>query len=125
MIRAAIVAMILTPALCAAILRPPKHHGERRGFFGWFNRTFDRGTRAYRSGSAGIIHRGGRFLMLFLAIGFATGWLFMRLPGSFLPDADRGILLRSTPLPVESPTDQTPRVLDRGKAYYLTQEKTA
>src|SRR3546814_10075038 len=121
MILSVIVAMILTPALCATILRPPKHHGERRGFFGWFNRTFDRGTRAYRSGSAGIIHRGGRFLMLFLAIGVATGWLFMRLPGSFLPDEDRGILLSSVQMPVGATQDRTLRVLDRVKDYYLTE----
>src|SRR3546814_9806087 len=63
--------------------------------------------------------------MLFLAIGVATGWLFMRLPGSFLPDEDRGILLSSVQMPVGATQDRTLRVLDRVKDYYLTEEKDA
>src|SRR3546814_18801437 len=63
--------------------------------------------------------------MLFLAIGVATGWLFMRLPGSFLPDEDRGILLSSVKMPVGATQDRTLRVLDRVKDYYLTEEKDA
>ncbi|WFP60488.1 efflux RND transporter permease subunit [Mesorhizobium sp. WSM4904] len=125
MVLSVLVALVLTPALCATILRPPRDHATQRGPFGWFNRAFDRGTTAYRDGSHGIINRGKRFLVVFLAIVVAMGWMFARLPSSFLPDEDQGILITSVQLPVGATQDRTERVLAQVTDHYLNEEKDA
>ncbi|TIQ32279.1 MAG: efflux RND transporter permease subunit [Mesorhizobium sp.] len=125
MVLSVLVALVLTPALCATILRPPRDHATQRGPFGWFNRAFDRGTTAYRDGSHGIINRGKRFLVVFLAIVIAMGWMFARLPSSFLPDEDQGILITSVQLPVGATQDRTERVLAQVTDHYLNEEKDA
>src|SRR5690606_8869089 len=65
-----LVALILTPALCATMLKPiPKGHREqKKGFFGWFNRVFDRGTAKYQTGVGGILNRGKRYLLIYGAL---------------------------------------------------------
>ena len=125
MILSVIVALVLTPALCATILRAPKDHGSQTGVFGWFNRTFDRGTRAYRKGAHGMIDRSKRFLLVFVAIVVVMGVMFVRLPSSFLPQEDQGILITRVQLPVGATQDRTLKVLDQVRNYYLTQEKDA
>jgi multidrug efflux pump len=125
MILSVVVALVLTPALCATILRPPQDHGSQTGIFGWFNRTFDRGTRAYRSGAHGIIDRWKRYVLFYVVIVVAMGAMFIRLPSSFLPQEDQGILITSVQLPVGATQDRTLRVLNQVKDYYLTQEKDA
>ncbi|AEH87700.1 efflux RND transporter permease subunit [Mesorhizobium opportunistum] len=125
MVLSVLVALVLTPALCATILRPPKDHATQTGPFGWFNRTFDRGTTAYRDGSHGIINRSWRFLAVFLAIVVAMGWMFARLPSSFLPEEDQGILITSVQLPVGATQDRTERVLKQVTDHYLNDEKDA
>ena len=125
MVLSVIVALVLTPALCATILRPRASHGPRAGVAGWFNGWFERGTLAYRSGTHGIINRPRRFLLLFVAIVVAMGAMFLRLPSSFLPPEDQGILMTSVQLPVGATQDRTLRVLDQVQNYYLTQEKVA
>ncbi|CAN7441421.1 efflux RND transporter permease subunit [Mesorhizobium sp. LjRoot246] len=125
MVLSVLVALVLTPALCATILRPPKDHATQTGPFGWFNRVFDRGTLAYRDGSHGIINRSWRFLAVFLAIVIAMGWMFARLPSSFLPEEDQGILITSVQLPVGATQDRTERVLAQVTDHYLSQEKDA
>src|SRR5690606_32988550 len=80
-----LVAIVLTPALCATMLKPLKkgeHHGTR-GFFGWFNRKFDQGSSSYRRGVRGVLARRGRFLAIFAAMAVVMGLLFVRLPSSF------------------------------------------
>ncbi|TPK92205.1 efflux RND transporter permease subunit [Mesorhizobium sp. B2-4-12] len=123
MVLSVLVALVLTPALCATILRRPKNHATQTGPFGWFNRMFDRGTTAYRDGSHGIINRSGRFLAVFLAIVIGVGWLFARLPSSFLPEEDQGILITSVQLPVGATQDRTERVLAQVTDHYLKDEK--
>ena len=125
MILSIAVALILTPALCATILRAPKDHGAKTGVFGWFNRTFERGTKSYRSGAHAMIDRSKRFLLIFVAIIVAMGVMFVRLPSSFLPQEDQGILITSVQLPVGATQDRTLRVLDQVRNYYQTQEKDA
>ncbi|MDX8482456.1 efflux RND transporter permease subunit [Mesorhizobium sp. VK24D] len=125
MVLSVLVALVLTPALCATILRPAKDHATQRGPFGWFNRLFDRGTIAYREGSRGIINRSWRFLAVFLAIVIAMGWMFARLPSSFLPDEDQGILITSASLPSGATQDRTERVLAQVTDHYLNEEKDA
>ena len=118
-----VVALVLTPALCATLLKPHGDHGPRKGFFGWFNRNFERTTNGYRSGVAGMIARPMRFLMVFLLIGGGMTWLFVRMPSSFLPDEDQGILLTVVQLPVGATQDRTLRVLDQVQKHYLEKEK--
>ncbi|TIT34377.1 MAG: efflux RND transporter permease subunit [Mesorhizobium sp.] len=125
MVLSVLVALVLTPALCATILRRPKDHATQTGPFGWFNRMFDRGTTAYRDGSHGIINRGKRFLVVFLAIVVAMGWMFARLPSSFLPEEDQGILITSVQLPVGATQDRTERVLKQVTDHYLNDERDA
>ncbi|KIZ39240.1 efflux RND transporter permease subunit, partial [Rhodopseudomonas palustris] len=125
MILSVIVALILTPALCATILRPPQAHATGKGLFGWFNRSFDRGAQAYRRGAQGVIARSLRFGLVFLAITVGMGVIFARLPNSFLPQEDQGILITSVQLPVGATQDRTLRVLDKVRDYYTKQEKDA
>ncbi|MFH1340550.1 MAG: efflux RND transporter permease subunit [Pseudomonadota bacterium] len=123
MVLSVIVAIIFTPALCATLLRPSADHAARKGLFGWFNRSFDRGSNAYRSGAQGMIGRSTRFLLVFLAMTIVTGVMFTRLPGSFLPQEDQGILLTPVQLPVGATQDRTLRVLKQVTDFYLTEEK--
>ncbi len=125
MVLSVIVALILTPALCATLLRPAKDHTARKGLFGWFNRNFDRGTRAYRSGTSGIIGRSKRFLLMFVALVAVMGVMFVRLPDSFLPQEDQGILIAIVQLPVGATQDRTLRTLDQVRDHFMTQEKDA
>ncbi|MEP7456485.1 efflux RND transporter permease subunit [Phyllobacterium sp. SB3] len=123
MVLSVVVALILTPALCATILRKPQHATVRKGFFGWFNRNFDRSVNRYGSGVGTILRRPFAFLAVFLLIGITAGWLFNRLPGSFLPEEDQGRLLTSIQLPPGATADRTQAVLDQVTNYYLTNEK--
>ena len=97
-----LVALVLTPALCATILTPVAagHHAfEKRGPFGWFNRGFDAGSRAYQRGVAGAVSRLGRYGAAYALIVGGLVYLFLQMPTAFLPDEDRGQLfvLWSTP----------------------------
>ncbi|PZL88138.1 aminoglycoside/multidrug transporter subunit AcrD [Pantoea sp. ARC270] len=125
MVLSVLVAMILTPALCATLLRPVAQ-GEQhaaRGFFGWFNRHFNRNAERYERGVAAILRRGGRWLLLYLGLIGLMAFLFLRLPTSFLPLEDRGVFLTQVQLPAGSTLEQTARVVARVEHYYLTQEK--
>ncbi len=123
MVLSVIVALILTPALCATLLKPV--HAEKSGLAGLFNRGFDRTAVAYRNGTGGILNRSKRFLILFLAIVVGMGWMFIRLPSSFLPQEDQGILLTSIQLPVGATQDRTQRVMKQVVDHYLNNEKDA
>ncbi|WP_076413271.1 efflux RND transporter permease subunit [Shewanella sp. UCD-KL12] len=118
------VAIILTPALCATMLKPIKK-GEshaKTGFFGWFNRKFDNLTSRYEASVAAMIKRTGRTMMVYLAIAVAVGWIFMRMPTAFLPDEDQGILFTQAILPVNSTQEATQDVLDEVSDFYLNAE---
>jgi multidrug efflux pump len=127
MILSVLVAIIFTPALCATILRPVQkgHQKKKRGFFGWFNRLFDAGSRGYTSGVGYIIRRGGRHFAIYLVIVGGMGFLFTRLPRSFLPDEDQGILFAQVTTPSGTPQKYTQDVLDRMNEYFLTKERGA
>ncbi|WP_395065773.1 efflux RND transporter permease subunit [Paraburkholderia silvatlantica] len=125
MLLSVMVALVLTPALCATLLKQANGHGATRGFFGGFNGTFDRGSHAYRRGVEHVLIRGKRFLVLFVALVVAMGWMFNRLPGSFLPNEDQGFVITSVQLPAGAMLDRTGRVLDQVTHYYLDREKDA
>ncbi|MGE4424635.1 MAG: efflux RND transporter permease subunit [Pseudodesulfovibrio sp.] len=124
MLLSVLVALILTPALCAAMLRPS--HGESKfRLFGWFNRAFDFGTNAYHDGTAWMLRRTGRFLLVFLLITGIMGWMFYRLPSSFLPMEDQGILIAMVQLPTGATQERTKRVLKQVSDHFLNDEKAA
>ena len=124
MLLSVVVALILTPALCAAMLKPS--HGESKfRFFGWFNRVFDLGTNAYHDGTAWILGRTGRFLLVFVLITGIMGWMFYRLPSSFLPMEDQGILITMVQLPTGATQERTKRVLKEVSDHFLNNEKDA
>jgi len=124
MVLSVLVALTLTPALCATLLRS-NDHASGRGLFGWFNRGFERMTVGYQRSVGAMLARSLRFLLLFAAIVAGTGWMFYRLPSSFLPQEDQGILITSVQLPVGATQDRTIRALEQVSALYLEGEKEA
>ncbi|VDZ87820.1 hydrophobe/amphiphile efflux-1 (HAE1) family protein [Lelliottia amnigena] len=121
-----LVALILTPALCATMLKPiaKGDHGEnKKGFFGWFNRMFDKSTNHYTDSIGGILRSTGRYLLLYIIIVVGMAFLFVRLPSSFLPDEDQGVFLTMAQLPAGASQERTQKVLDEVTDYYLTKEK--
>ncbi|MGV1985816.1 multidrug efflux RND transporter permease subunit [Agrobacterium sp. 22-221-1] len=102
------LALSLTPALCASFLKPIKAgHHEKKGFFGWFNRGFDKASHKYSSSVGGIIKRSGRFMVIYAALLVGLGWAYMQLPSSFLPNEDQGYLIVDIQAPAEASSDRT------------------
>lgn len=120
-----LVALILTPALCATMLKPIQKgsHGTTTGFFGWFNRMFEKSTHHYTDSVGNILRSTGRYLLLYLIIVVGMAFLFVRLPSSFLPDEDQGVFLSMAQLPAGATQERTQKVLDEMTDYYLTKEK--
>ncbi|MCQ8226846.1 efflux RND transporter permease subunit [Pantoea trifolii] len=120
-----LVALILTPALCATLLKPvPKGtHGKTTGFFGWFNRVFDKSTNHYVDSVGHIVRSTGRYLLIYLVIVVGMAYLFLKLPTSFLPEEDQGLLLAQAQLPAGATQERTQKVLDQVTDYFLTKEK--
>jgi multidrug efflux pump len=120
-----LVALILTPALCATLLKPVKagEHVEKRGFFGWFNRMFTRNTERYSNSVAYILKRAGRFGLIYIVLIGGMVFLFTKLPTSFLPNEDQGVFLSMVQLPTGATQERTQEVLNKVRDYYLTQEK--
>ncbi|MFI5407918.1 efflux RND transporter permease subunit [Kaistia sp. UC242_56] len=123
MVLSVFVALVLTPALCATMLKPSSGHGERKGLFGWFNRTFDRNADRYQRGVGGIIRRPIRFFIIYLLMCAGVAVLFNRLPTSFLPEEDQGVLMTSIQLPVGATRARTLEVVKQVEDHFLTQEK--
>ncbi|MGT4676418.1 efflux RND transporter permease subunit, partial [Aeromonas caviae] len=119
-----LVALILTPALCATLLKPASaDHHEPKGFFGWFNAKFDRSVNHYTNSVSGILRCTGRYLIIYLLIVVGMAVLFMRLPTSFLPDEDQGVFMTMIQLPSGATQERTQKVLDTVTDYYLHKEK--
>ncbi len=118
------VAIIFTPALCATMLKPiaKGHHIKENGFFGWFNRTFDRSNQRYQGIVGGIINRSKRFMLVFAVISALMVFLFIRLPSSFLPNEDQGMLFTMIIGPVGSTQEDTISVIRQVEKFYLEDE---
>ncbi|WED43850.1 efflux RND transporter permease subunit [Legionella cardiaca] len=125
MVLSVLVALILTPALCATLLKPMsvKEIHQRKGFFGWFNHSFERVTHLYHDAVKKILYQTGRYLLIYLLIVVGVGYLFLTLPSSFLPDEDQGMLLTMMQLPAGATIERTQKVADQVTDYYLTKEK--
>jgi len=127
MVLSVTVAIVVTPALCATLLKPVQkgeHHSER-GFFRWFNRAFDHSNRRYQGIVAGIIGRPARYMLIYLALASIMGLLFIRLPTAYLPDEDQGYLFTLVQTPVGATLERTVKALDEVKDYFLNREKAA
>ena len=119
-----LVALVLTPALCATLLKPASaEHHEKKGFLGWFNARFDQSVNHYTNSVSGILRGTGRYLVIYLLIVVGMAVLFMRLPTSFLPDEDQGVFLTMIQLPSGATQERTQKVLDTVTDYYLHNEK--
>ncbi|ENY9402335.1 efflux RND transporter permease subunit [Salmonella enterica] len=120
-----LVALILTPALCATLLKPvsAEHHEKKSGFFGWFNAKFDHSVNHYTNSVSGIVRNTGRYLIIYLLIVVGMAVLFLRLPTSFLPEEDQGVFLTMIQLPSGATQERTQKVLDQVTHYYLNNEK--
>ena len=125
MILSVFVALILTPALCATMLKPVAKgsHGSQTGFFGWFNRVFEKQTHHYTDSVGRMLRGTGRYLLIYVLLVAGMIVMFTRLPTSFLPEEDQGVLLSMVQLPPGSTQEQTQTVLDGVSKYYLEDEK--
>ncbi|HYR32836.1 MAG TPA: efflux RND transporter permease subunit [Burkholderiales bacterium] len=124
MLLSVFVALSLTPALAALILKNG-HGAAKRGFFGWFNRGFERGRDAYGSGVRGVMRRFGRWLIVYAAVAAAVGLLFTRIPSSFLPDEDQGSAFVLVSAPAGATQARTQAALDDVANYLINQEGAA
>ena len=120
----AFLALSLTPALCATFLKPiPKGHGHaKKGFFGWFNRNFDKASRGY-SGTVGrLIRRAGRMMIVYLALVVGLGWVYIQIPSAFLPQEDQGFLLVNMQAPPEATSFRLREVTKAAETYAQSME---
>ena len=119
----AFLALSLTPALCATFLKPiPEGHHEKRGFFGWFNRGFNRTSRGYQNLVGRIIRRTGRFMAIYLALLVGLGWAYMQLPTSFLPNEDQGYLIADMQAPAEASSSRLQEVIRQVEEIFWAEE---
>jgi multidrug efflux pump len=119
----AFMALSLTPALCATLLKPldPGHEHATRGPFGWFNRVFDRTAGGYGRGVAAMLPRAGRLMVIYLVIVGVLGWVYLRLPASFLPAEDQGNLIVNVQLPPGATQERTRAVMEQVEGFMLQQ----
>ena len=119
----AFLALSLTPALCATLLKPVEagHHHAKTGFFGWFNRGFAKTAKAYEGGVAKLLPRAARYLVIYLTIVAGAGWMYQRLPASFLPNEDQGTMLVNVQLPPGATQGRTLAVMKQVEGFMLKQ----
>ena len=124
MVFSVLMAFTLTPALCATLLKPVEkgHHHEKTGFFGWFNRVFNKTSVRYQSFIGKMLGKTTRYMILYGLIVACVGLLYARLPASFLPSEDQGYIITNVQLPAGASTGRTLEVLKQVEEYYLKQD---
>ena len=124
MVLSVLVALILSPALCATLLKPIEKgsHGPTTGFFGWFNRSFERGSSLYQRIVGRMLKSTGRWLVAYAVMLALGAFLLLRLPTSFLPDEDQGILFTQVVLPAGATQERTLAVLRDVEKHFLQDE---
>ncbi|MGI3745685.1 MAG: efflux RND transporter permease subunit [Janthinobacterium lividum] len=123
-----LVALIFTPALCSTLLKPIDHekHGQpKRGFFGWFNRTFDRSVVSYERGVGNMLKHKVPAFIVYALIVCGTIWMFTRIPSAFLPEEDQGVIFAQVQTPPGSSAERTQTVIDNMRKYLLEEESGA
>ena len=123
----AFLALSLTPALCAHLLKPVEagHHNDKKGFFGWFNRKFTTGAKKYEGFVGALMKRAGRWMVVFAVLVVVVGVLFTRLPNSFLPNEDQGYVIANVQLPPGATAERTGAVLRSMEEFVMKQPETA
>jgi len=123
----AFMALSLTPALCAHLLKPVEagHHHAKSGFFGWFNRGFTRTAKNYEGFVARILRHTGRALIVFVAVIAVVGLIFVRMPNSFLPNEDQGYIIANFQLPPGATLERTGKALKEAEDFILKQPEVA
>ena len=124
MLLSVLVALILTPALCATLLKPA-HKGElehQKGFFGWFNRTFAKATDKYMGGVSATLSRPVRLVVIYIIMLLIMAFLYVRLPTSFLPEEDQGVLINLVQLPQGATLERTNKVMKKLEEHFLSEE---
>jgi multidrug efflux pump len=122
MVFSAVMALTLTPALCATLLKPvDTEHHERRGFFGLFNRLFQRTASGYESAVKRMLKTSVRYMVIYGVIIACVAWMGSRLPTAFLPAEDQGYLLANVQLPPGASTARTLGVMEQAEQYFLKQ----
>ena len=123
----AFLALSLTPALCATLLKPVEagHHLEKKGFFGWFNRVFKRTTKGYESFMARMLRRSGRMMIIYALLVAVVGLVYTRLPTSFLPNEDQGYIIANVQLPPGAAQERTQAALQSVEGFMLAQPEVA
>ena len=124
MVLSVLVALIFTPALCATLLKPiaKGEHHHKGGFFGWFNRNFQRGVDGYERGVKAVLKRKAPYLLLYLVIVAIMAWMFTRIPTTFLPEEDQGVLFTQVQTPAGSSAERTYEVVRQMREYLLEEE---
>ncbi|WP_457419198.1 efflux RND transporter permease subunit [Roseateles sp. P5_E7] len=119
----AFMALSLTPALCATLLKPVEagHHLEKKGFFGWFNRSFSRVNKGYENSVTRMLKRAPRWLILYAAVIAVAVLMFQKLPTSFVPNEDQGSILVNVQLPPGATQERTLAVMKQTEDYMLAQ----
>ena len=127
MLFSALMALTLTPALCATILKPiaAGSHVEKKGFFGWFNRGFSRTADSYQGLIGRMLGTTGRYMVVYGLIVAVVGLLYVRLPSSFLPVEDQGYIITNVQLPPGASANRTLSVLDKVEEYYKNEPAIA
>ena len=123
MVLSVIMALIFTPALCATMLKPVSAEKKMVGFAGWFNRNFDKGTLSYSRGVEKMLNKRTLFMAVYLIIVATTGYLFTRVPTTFLPDEDQAVMMMQVTLPSNASAERTQNVLKEMERYLLDNEK--
>ncbi|MCM0045508.1 MAG: efflux RND transporter permease subunit [Burkholderiaceae bacterium] len=118
----AVMALTLTPALCATLLKPiPEGHHERGGPLGAFNRLFRRTTDGYTSAVSRILRKLGRWMVIYGVVVATVVWMGSRMPTAFLPAEDQGYVLANVQLPPGASTGRTLSVMEQAEQYFLKQ----
>ena len=119
----AFLALSLTPALAATFLKPVQagHHHAKRGFFGWFNRGFDKTSHGYSAVVGHLVRRGGRYLIIYLALLIGLGWLYVRLPTSFLPNEDQGYIIVNFQAPSDATVNRTMAAIEAAEKHFMAE----
>lgn len=124
MVLSVIVALTLTPALCATLLKAPSEHKKpQRGFFAWFNRYFERSSNSYQTFLGKVVNRSGRTMVVYGLLVIVLIVMFQRLPTSFLPDEDQGTMFTQLILPQGASAERSLKEMDKVERYFLEEEK--
>ena len=120
-----LTALILTPALCATLLTPvdKEHDRHNKGFFGWFNRAFEQNAGRYQNTVGRILRRKNASTLIYVGVVIIMGFLFVRMPTSFLPEEDQGVLFVMAMLPPGSTQASTLDVIKKVENHFLNDEK--